>query len=82
MSRPTSTATTCGYLSLLLCAALIVSPLLVPRSKRGHAIIPAALGAIGLLATILTEIEPIEGFRPTRDLSEAVVDPDIGSRTG
>lgn len=84
MSRPTSAKTHDGHLAVdvLMCAVLIVSPLLVPRSDRRYAVIPAALGAIGLLVTILTETERIEGFRPTRDLSEAVADPDVGPRTG
>ena len=66
---------------VVVCAALLISPLLVPASERRYALIPMALGAVGLLTALMTETEsPLErdtAFTPSRELSEAVADPDI-----
>jgi hypothetical protein len=72
-----------GHLALdcMMCTALVLSPLFLPASERRYAFIPMALGAVGLLAGLMTETEsPTEdggGFRPSRELSEAVADPDF-----
>ena len=66
---------------MVTCGALLMSPFLVPASERRYAVIPMALGAVGLLAALMTRTEsPLEhgqGFIPSRELSEAVADPDI-----
>jgi hypothetical protein len=62
----------------LMCAALMMSPCLVPRFQRRYAAFPVLLGAAGFLASILTDPaspERLGGFVPSRDLSEAVADP-------
>jgi hypothetical protein len=72
-----------GHLTVdyLMCSALIASPLFLPSAERRYAIVPVALGALGLLTSLLTETRsPLEGgeqFRPNYQLSEAVHDPDI-----
>jgi hypothetical protein len=61
--------------------ALLLAPFFVPASERRYAAIPMALGAVTLLAGLMTEtrspIERAEAFTPSRELSEAVADPDI-----
>jgi hypothetical protein len=60
--------------------ALLMSPLYLPRSERRYALIPMLLGAAGLLTAMMTQTESPEeilGFRPSRELSEAVADPDL-----
>lgn len=68
-------------LDFVMCAALIIAPFLLPRSERRYAAIPVALGAIGLLTTMLTDTkspqERDEEFTPSHELSEAVADPDV-----
>lgn len=68
-------------LDVVMCGALMLSPFFLPASERRHAVIPMALGAVGLLTALMTETESpaevSEGFRPSRELSEAVADPDI-----
>jgi hypothetical protein len=72
-----------GHLAfdVLMCTALVLSPWFLPASERRYAFIPVALGAVGLIAGLMTQTEsPIEyggGFNPTRELSEAVADPDV-----
>jgi hypothetical protein len=46
-----------GHLALdaVMCSALVVSPLFLPASERRYAVLPAVLGAIGLIAGWLTE---------------------------
>jgi hypothetical protein len=65
---------------MLMCTALLLSPLFLPSSERRYALVPMALGAVGLLAGLMTQTEsPVEhgeGFTPSHHLSEAVVDPD------
>lgn len=66
---------------MVMCGALLLSPLLLPASERRYALIPMALGAVGFVTALLTETEsPMErayAFTPSRELSEAVADPDI-----
>jgi hypothetical protein len=77
-----------GHLAfdLLMCATLVMSPLFLPREERRYAAIPVVLGAIGLLTSVFTQTEaPMdrrEGFLPSRELSEAVADPDAGRSPG
>jgi hypothetical protein len=72
-----------GHLAVdaVMCTALILSPLYLPRAERRYAAIPFLLGAVGLIASALTETtsstESSEGFLPSRELSEAVADPDV-----
>jgi hypothetical protein len=69
MSRP---------MYLMMCAALIMSPCLLPRSDRRYTALPVLLGAAGLLATILTDLAEstgLTGFIPSHEMSEAVADP-------
>lgn len=71
-----------GHLALdvVMCTILVLSPWFLPASERRYAFIPVALGAVGLLTGLMTQTEsPTEygGFTPSRDLSEAVVDPDL-----
>jgi hypothetical protein len=65
----------------VMSAVLMMSPFFLPRAERRFAAIPVALGAVGLLTSLLTEttspVESFEGFSPSRELSEAVADPDI-----
>ena len=64
---------------MLMCTALLLSPFFLPSSERRYAFIPMALGAVGLMAGLMTEtespLEESEGFRPSHQLSEAVADP-------
>ena len=66
---------------IAMCGALLLSPLLLPPSERRYVLIPMALGAVGFLTALMTEMEsPMErgyAFTPSRELSEAVADPDI-----
>ncbi len=71
-----------GHLALdvMMCTALVLSPLFLPASERRYAFIPMALGVIGLVTGLMTQTEsPTEfgGFRPSRELSEAVADPEL-----
>ena len=71
-----------GHLALdvVMCTALVLSPLFLPASERRYAFIPVALGAVGLMTGLMTQTEsPTEyaGFTPSRELSEAVADPDL-----
>ncbi len=71
-----------GHLALdfMMCTALVLSPLFLPASERRDAFVPMALGVVGLITGLMTQTEsPTEhgGFRPSRDLSEAVADPDL-----
>src|SRR5687767_2216626 len=65
---------------VVMSGALLMSPFLVPASERRYALIPMAFGVVGLLAALMTETEsPLEqgqAFSPSRELSEAVADPD------
>jgi hypothetical protein len=72
-----------GHLAVdfVMCTALMLSPLFLPASERRYAFVPMALGAIGMLASLMTQtespIEHSEGFMPSHQLSEAVADPDV-----
>jgi hypothetical protein len=72
-----------GHLALdfLVCAALLMSPLFLPRSERRYAAVPVALGVIGFVSGLLTQtessLERSTEFTPSHELSEAVADPDI-----
>ena len=63
----------------LICAALVLSPFFLPRVERRYTVIPVLLGAVGLMTSWLTQTEPprLRRFSPSRDLSEAVADPDM-----
>lgn len=70
-----------GHLALdfMMCTALVLSPLFLPAAERRYAFIPMALGAVGLVTGLMTQTEsPAEyaGFTPSRELSEAVADPE------
>jgi hypothetical protein len=61
-----------------MCAGLVMSPLFFLRDRRLGAV-PVALGAVGFLAMLLPHsggMEERERFTPSRELSEAVADPD------
>ncbi len=63
---------------LMMCAALIISPCLLPRGDRRYATLPALLGAAGLLVNILSDLAEssgLTGFVPSHEMSEAVADP-------
>ena len=66
---------------MVMCAGLMLSPFFLPASERRYAAIPVALGAAGLLTALMTRTEsPMEydnSFRPSRELSDAVADPDV-----
>lgn len=68
-------------LDLVMCTTLLLSPLFLPASERRYALIPVALGAVGLITGLMTQTEsPTEydgGFRPSHELSEAVADPEL-----
>ncbi len=72
-----------GHLAVdvVMCTALLCSPMFLPASERRYAFVPMALGAIGLLAGLMTQtespIEHSEAFMPSHHLSEAVADPDV-----
>ena len=78
MTRPIST-TTRGM--MVMSAVLMMSPCFLPRSERRWAVVPVLLGAVGLMASLLTETsspgEYEQSFTPSRELSEAVADPDV-----
>lgn len=68
-------------MDVVLGAALVLAPWFLPRAERRYAAVPVALGAVALLAGMLTKTEaPPEitaEFTPSRELSEAVADPDV-----
>lgn len=68
-----------------MCTALMLSPLFLPERERRFAAVPIALGAIGLLTSLMTKTrspaERGEAFSPSRELSEAVADPDVTRAT-
>jgi hypothetical protein len=69
----------------LIGGALLLAPLFVPASERRYALIPMAFGAVSLFSALMTETrsstEPAAAFTPSRELSEAVADPDIARTT-
>lgn len=75
MTRPVSTMTPS---IAVVCAALVVSPLFTPASRRRYAFMAAAVGAAGLFTGWLLEADlGNQHFTPSRHLSEAVADPDF-----
>lgn len=66
-------------MDFVMCSALLLAPLYLPRAERRYAVIPMLLGAAGLITAMMTETEsPDEySFTPSRELSEAVADPDL-----
>lgn len=73
-----------GHLALdfMMCTTLVLSPLFLPAAERRYAFIPMVLGAVGLITGLMTQTEsPTEyappDFTPSRELSEAVGDPDL-----
>lgn len=77
-----------GHLALdyLMCAVLLASPLFLPRAERRFAAVPMLLGAAGLVTSLLTQARPAPTgpavFEPTREMSEAVADPNPAGRSG
>ena len=67
-------------MDVVMCSALLLSPLYLPKSERRYSVIPILLGAAGLLTAMMTETESPDEYRfvPSRELSEAVADPDFG----
>jgi hypothetical protein len=64
-------------------AALVLSPLFLPKSGRRSVVLSVALGLTACAASLLTEARGRQrnrGFAPSYELSEAVVDPDIARR--
>jgi hypothetical protein len=56
---------------------------MLPKDERRFAPVPMMLGAVGILASVLTEKDPeapSDAFTPSYELSEAVADPDIARR--
>lgn len=91
MNRPISTRAHAmfdyvwaGHLAVdaVMCAALMLSPLFLPRSERRFAAVLVVLGAAGLLTSAFTETKSAgergTAFTPSRELSEAVADPEVG----
>lgn len=73
--RPTIPGQMHLALDVVMGVALMLSPCFLPASGRRYAAVPMGLGAIGLLMAFVTETGPAdfdEGFRPSRELSEAV----------
>lgn len=68
-------------IDVVLGTALLLAPLFLPRGERRYAAIPMALGAVGLLTSVLTTPDAppalTSEFTPSRELSEAVADPDV-----
>jgi len=68
-------------MDVMLGAALMLAPWFLPRSERRYAAVPVALGAVALLAGVLTQrkapAEVTGEFTPSHELSEAVGDPDV-----
>lgn len=67
-------------LDYALCAVLLVSPLFLRRAERRAAVVPVALGVAGVVTALLTRRDAFgarRAFTPSRDMSEAVADPDV-----
>ena len=67
----------------VLGAALVLSPLFLPRSSRRSVFLSVALGLTACAASLLTDAKGRKrnaGFAPSYELSEAVVDPDVARR--
>ena len=63
-------------------AALVLSPLFLPKSGRRSVAFSVALGLTACAASLLTDAgrKRHAGFAPSYELSEAVVDPDVARR--
>lgn len=64
-------------------AALVLSPLFLPKSGRRSVALSVALGLTACAASLLTDARGRKrqvAFAPSYELSEAVVDPDIARR--
>lgn len=64
-------------------AALVLSPLFLPKSGRRSVAVSVALGLTACAASLLTDARGRKrqvAFAPSYELSEAVVDPDIARR--
>ena len=64
-------------------AALLLSPLVLPREERRFALVPVALGVAKLTASLFTETATrtrLEPFTPSYELAEAVADPDVARK--
>ena len=78
MNRPIDTWTKAHLaMDVVMCGALLLSPFYLPRSQRRYTVISVLLGAAGLLTAVMTQAESPGDFTPSRELSEAVADPDI-----
>jgi hypothetical protein len=68
-------------MDVMLGAALVLAPWLLPRAERRYAAVPFALGAVALLTGLLTKKDAppklTSEFTPSHELSEAVADPDV-----
>jgi hypothetical protein len=62
---------------LMMCGALLMSPVFFRRSQRRFAAIPVALGAVGVVRCFMARQAESRAFNPSRELAEAVADPDI-----
>jgi hypothetical protein len=78
-----------GHLALdyLMCAVLLASPVFLPRAERRFAFVPMLLGGVGLVTSLMTHPRPLAAdapalFEPTREMSEAVADPNPARRSG
>ncbi len=85
MNPPISTRThrmvDCAVGTRVMCVALMLSPFFFRRFGRRYSAVPVLLGAVGFLTSLLAETpspnEHSRGFTPSRELSEAVADPDV-----
>jgi hypothetical protein len=67
-------------IDFIMGAALLLSPLMLPKKERRFALVPMALGAATLTASLFTETDTtarLEPFSPSYELAEAVADPDV-----
>ena len=77
MNRPIDTwAKAHLAMDFVMGGALLLSPFYLPRSQRRYAMFPVLLGAAGLLTAVMTQAGSPGAFTPSRELSEAVADPD------
>lgn len=71
----------CAVGTRVMSAALMLSPFFFRRFGRRYSAVPVLLGAVGFLASLLADTTSPSGhsrrFTPSRELSEAVADPDI-----
>jgi hypothetical protein len=65
-----------GLTCYAMSAMLVASPLFFPRQGRRYAMVPVAVGVLGLISRLVAEIEvrieETRTFHPSHELSEAV----------